>query len=248
MLPLLIVLGIGLGFFGGSLAELPGWWQAFPPSDSTHWLLWLWPLMLVLALSQTVFVLAPLPTAALRGLGGCAYAWLLQAPLRQQGAPLTISLLVTAGFGVGLALWCGLQERLARELAPVWFVAWQPVLLAGAGPMFLLGSSALLTQQALMLAGLGLLPLASPRRLLAGSLSLSAFGLTGLWLQAGLFSETRLWGLLSLLLPGLPVCLLLRRHPASKGLQGLLFGLSCLVLAGLLLALWLGRGQELYFG
>lgn len=256
LLAALLVLAPGIGLLAGSLAELPGWWQNVPPADSTLWLLWSWPIWILVGLGQNLWKAPWWLNALLRALPGAGYAWLVLAPMRQQGWSSGFCIGIAAGFSAALALWCGGQEALqAKTRTPGWlYSALSLLLMLTACPLFLLGSSALMTQQATMLACLQLITLLLlskwPAIPLRGLLTLNGFGLAALWLNASLYSEARPWAACNLIVALLPGIMLIpaldKRTPKVR--FGLLLSLATLLLASIPLFLWLTRTQDLYLG
>lgn len=256
LLKALLVLAPGVGFLAGSLAELPGWWQTFPPADSTLWLLWSWPIGVLLALGQNLWKPAWWLNALLRALAGLSYAWLVLAPMRQQGWSSGLCLAIASGFGIGLTLWCGGQEALrAKTQTPGWlYSALSLLLMLTACPLFLLGSSALMTQQATMFAALQFIPLLlllkRPELRVSGLHTLNGISLGALWLNASLYSEAKPGAACSLMIALLPGLMLIpglaRQSPKVR--YGLVLSLAGLMSACFVLFLWLTRTQDLYLG
>lgn len=254
-LSLLMLLALGAGFLAGSASMLPGWWQNFPPPDSTLWLLFGWPLCVALSLWQSFKNRPWWASALLVLLPGLLFGWLVLAPMRLQGWSPLLCLGLATGYACGLLLISLLPAQSARQTGSHWLYATVVLMLLTAScPLFLLGSSALLTQQAAMLAGLQMIPMAlllwQPEIPVSGLLTLNSFSLAGLWLNACLFTDTKPWSVALLLLLLSPA--LLRLKPLAKRSprfsQGLILALNLLVLSTLVTALWLTRSQDLYFG
>lgn len=144
-----LALGFALGF--GRLFEI--WAPPFPPVDSTMWIFYLLPLCAIWGGFQAAKTPPRWLSVALYfGLSGLSQALVL-SPLRESAGP-TPWLLWTVGLALlSTALWVGLDYQAESE-GSVWQILTGTGVVAALGALLMLGHSVVLSQQALILAGL----------------------------------------------------------------------------------------------
>jgi len=149
LIPPALALGFVLGF--GRLFEI--WAPPFPPVDSTQWIFYLLPLGALWGGFQATKAPSRWLNLAMRlGLSGLSQALVL-SPLRESAGP-TSWLLWSAGLALlSTALWTGL-DRQAQADGSVWQILTGTGVAAALGALLMLGHSVVLSQQALILAGL----------------------------------------------------------------------------------------------
>lgn len=245
--------GCVIGFWVGFAWTHQELWPDFPPADSTLWLVfWLWPTWL-LALWQVWKAPSWLSMAVLRALLTGSLSHLVLAPLRANGWTLTQSLTVSLLVSLSFVLYTGLLDQVAKAIPGWYFPALLGLLTTASAALFMLGASALLNQQTLIL-GMTLLPplglLCWRRNLKAnqGLIGLIGFVLLSHWLFAWLFASLQKWSLIALLAPFSSLLLklpILARRPAWQ--QALLvWGLAALWLGGIVTAVVLNQPPEAY--
>lgn len=230
--------------FGAAFGWMqPAWWQVFPPVDTTHYLVWSLPIMLVLlnisakqaqsqAESETRAAQTPIASMILNitfVLFASVYAYLVILPLEKFNtlAKILISLVFVL---VWQFLFQGLnvepnhsqkspQDRdvSAHTVLPNWLkTSLFASVSISSGLLFFFGSSAQLAQQAMILAVIqvSVLVLFWRPQLFEQTLRLNTWILSALWLNSLLFSSARLWYLTVLL--GLLSPVLLKLKFAQK--------------------------------
>lgn len=235
----LVPLALALGYAAGTARLLEIVWPAFPPVDATQWIFWLLIPALLVGSLQARRMLSPGLQIGLNLLTLVPAQLLLLSPLRE-GSGLSVWLLWGGGAGLLSTLLWFSQEGLSRRepLSPLLNGAW----LSGvSGGLLMLGHSVILSQQALLLAGLlaavAVLRLFIPATALAGSWSVPMLVLSLLWSGGRAYADLSPAVLLlipALLAPWLAQTRLLQSQPAWSR-----WGLPLLisvVLAGLALA------------
>jgi hypothetical protein len=248
------------------------WWQTFPPVDTTYYLLWSLPLILMflnlpvkLVASGTDLLALPrkIPFGSLAlNISLCliasGYAYLVILPLEKFNtlSKILCSLvfaLIWQGLAYGLNLDPTLSNKSIQGTFPNWlrFVIFASVTLSS-GILFFFGSSVQLAQQAMILAMIqfSLLILCWRQQSPQNILWLNAWILSALWLNSLLFSSAKIWYLVTLFALLSP--LLLKLKPVQKlpvrWQYSLLLTLGLGLQIALLAYVWLQQGQDLYLG
>ncbi len=149
LIPPALALGFALGF--GRLFEI--WAPPFPPVDSTTWIFYLLPLGALWGGFQAAKTPPQWLNFAIRlGLSALSQALVL-SPLRESAGPQSW-LIWSAGLALLTAfLWTGLDVQ-AQADGGVWQILTGTGVAAALGALLMLGHSVVLSQQALILAGL----------------------------------------------------------------------------------------------
>jgi hypothetical protein len=149
LISLALALGFALGF--GRLFEI--WAPPFPPVDSTTWIFYLLPLGAFWGGFQASKTPPHWLNFAMRlGLSGLSQALVL-SPLRESAGPQSW-LIWSAGLALlTTVLWTGLDVQ-AQADGSVWQILTGTGVAAALGALLMLGHSVVLSQQALILAGL----------------------------------------------------------------------------------------------
>lgn len=247
------LLGLCLGYWSAWPALYGRRAPDLPPVDSNHWLFWLLLPALGLAWLQAADKLTGRWLWGARTLLLTALAGLITRPLLLRPDTRLGAVVIVAAAVLLLPLWLRRLDdwqQVPRGTAP----ALALLLIWGSAAALLLGSSASLQQQSLIL-GASLLPSLlwmGPGRESSAPLAwpgLLGFGLSGLWISALCYSSLPPWAVL--LLAGGLSPLLLRwtaLDQRSRAQQGwAVVGLAFSWIAALLTLLWLTR-PPLYLG
>lgn len=254
LLKLLAVISPLIGFYVGYSRMLPLWWQPFPPPDSSRWLAFVLPVFALLALIRPK---CPIwLSSSLQALFGAGFAWLTLTPMQEQNWSPTALLLSVFAFALIQALYSVLLEQTAQKTdSPSLGLSLLALVLGGSGVLYLQASSAVFTLQAWMQAILLIIPigLLTWRKdlKLQGLFTLPAFLLSGLWLNALLFSSAAKWWPLILLFGFTPWLLKtkLLSQPSKTRRQILVFLLTGAILGILLAVIWLSQPDpSVYWG
>lgn len=149
LIPLALALGFALGF--GRLFEQ--WAPPFPPVDSTQWIFYLLPLAAIWGSVQTRKAFPKGLQIGMRFILSGLGQFLVLSPLRESAGGQSWVLWALALTLVSTLLWTGLDKQ-AQSPQPAWQILTGSGVAAALGALLMLGHSVVLSQQALILAGL----------------------------------------------------------------------------------------------
>lgn len=253
----LLLLSVGLSYWGGWAYLHRRWLPELPPTDSSHWVLWGLMPCLLFSLWQNYTSVPAWLRVSIRALGGTLLCFAVSAPLQEYEWSRLYSVLFILGAGLVYLCSAEILERLSKktEQSSALYPALLMSLSCSSAALFLMASSAQLAQKVMMLTLILIVPLIvlSWKGLQAhdGLLNLSLYLLWGLWLQAWLFAylpALSLWAGLA------PLSALILLHPswnARPHWQGALWVwcLSTLWCGGVVAWVYFGvPGTEIYTG
>ena len=249
----LYLTGILTGFWAGFAFIHQALWPELPPLDSGHWFLYFLIPFWALSLGQVWKTSSFLVLSLIRGTLVFSMTQLILSPLRAYNWSSEQSLMVALAVALLFSVYTGLLDALAEGSPGSLYPTLLGLTCTASALLFMLGSSAVLNQQTMLigmtlLVPLGILFWKKELKASQGLMGLSSFLLLSHWLNAWLFASLDKWSIIALLAPFSSLVLkipFLEKQPQWRQ-HLIVWGFALLYLSTIVLIVFVNQPNEAY--